>query len=149
MRHIAFTVIALAAYCTLAQAQAQAPAPAPSPVGIVAEVHGLVTMSFGSTVATVQPDTPVFDGARFVASSSGDAELKFKNGCDVKLKPNEWISVDSAMNCDQMLAAVHTLTGTAAGGTSIARTVVPLLGSAALVGAIARLPDGKITPTPR
>jgi hypothetical protein len=145
MRHTALTIAALAACCTFAQAQT----PAPSPVGTVAEVHGLVTMSFGSNVATVQPDTPVFDGARFVASSSGDAELKFKNGCDVKLKPNEWISVDSAMNCDQMLAAVHTLTETAGGGTTFARTVVPLLGSAALVGAIARLPDPKITPTPR
>jgi len=30
MRHIAFTVIALAAFCTLAQAQAPAPAPSPA-----------------------------------------------------------------------------------------------------------------------
>lgn len=145
MRPIALTFVALAACCMLAQAQT----PEPTPVGTVAEVRGLVTMSFGSSVATVLPNTPVFDGARFVASSSGEAELKFKNGCEIKLKPNEWISVDSAQNCDQMLAAVHTLTETAAGGSSFARTAIPLLGSAALVGAIARLPDGKITPTPR
>lgn len=145
MRPIALTLVTFAACCAHAQAQT----PEPTPVGTVAEVRGLVTMSFGSTVATVQPNTPVFDGARFVASSSGEAELKFKNGCEIKLKPNEWISVDSAQNCDQMLAAVHTLTDTAAGGTSFARTAIPLLGSAALVGAIARLPDSKITPTPR
>jgi hypothetical protein len=145
MRHIALTVVALAACCTFAQAQT----PAPAPVGSVAEVHGLVTMSFGSNVATVQPDTPVFDGARFVASSSGGAELKFKNGCVVKLEPNQWISVDSAMNCDQMLAAVHSLTDTAAGGTSFARTAAPLIGAAAFAGLVARQPNPKITPTPR
>jgi hypothetical protein len=145
MRHIALTALAFASCCSLAQTQA----PAPTPVGTVAEVKGLVTMSFGSNVATVQPNTPVFDGARFVASSSGEAELKFKNGCEVKLKPNEWISVDSAQNCDQMLAAVHTLTDTAAGGTSFARTALPLVGAAALAGLVARIPDPKITPTPR
>lgn len=145
MRPHLFPAIALAACCTLAHGQA----PSPSPVGTVAEVRGLVTMSFGSQVATVQPDTPVFDGARFVASSSGGAQLKFKNGCVVTLEPNQWIAIDGTQNCDQLLAAVHTLGDTAAGGASFARGMVPLLASAALVGAIARLPDPKITPTPR
>lgn len=145
MRHTLFPVFALAACCTFAYAQA----PAPSPVGTVAEVHGLVTMSFGSSVATVQPETPVFDGARFVASSSGGAELKFTNGCVVRLKPNEWLTVDSKLDCDQLVASVRTLGNTAGAGTSFARGIAPLLASAAAVGAIAKLPDGKITPTPR
>ena len=145
MRHPSLALVALAACCTAVQAQA------PAPVGAVAEVHGLVTMSFGSTVATVQADTPVFDGARFVASSSGGAELKFTDGCLVKLQPNQWVSIDSALSCDQRIAAVRMLSDsvTTAGATGFMREAVPLLVSTSLAGAIARLPENKITPTPR
>lgn len=136
----------LAAGCTCA-AWAQAPAP----VGSVTEVHGLVTMSLGSNVATVAPDTPVFDGARFVASSSGGAQLKFADGCVVNLAPNQWVAVDSKLDCPSRIAAVRTLTDVpgAAGGTMLARTALPLAGAAALAGVLAKLPDGQITPTPR
>lgn len=144
MRHASLALVALAACCTAVQAQA------PAPVGAVAEVHGLVTMSFGSTVATVQADTPVFDGARFVASSSGGAELKFTDGCIVKLQPNQWVSIDSALTCDQRIAAVRFLTDTAtAGASALMREAVPLLISTSLAGAITKLPEGKITPTPQ
>jgi hypothetical protein len=146
MRHLALTLV-LSTGCAFVHAQT----PAPTPVGSVAEVHGLVTMSFGSNVATVQPDTPVFDGARFVASSSGGAELKLKEGgCVIKLQPNQWVSIDSSLSCDQQTAAVRMLTpDNVAGSSSYMREIVPLLTSTALVGAIRRLPDGKITPTPR
>jgi hypothetical protein len=142
-----FTPILLAASC--ASAWAQAPAPVPTPIGQVTEVRGLVTMSFGSQVATVQPDTPVFDGARFVASSSGGAELKFSDGCVVKLQPNQWLSVDGSRSCPQQIAAVRSLTEGVFADSSFARTTLPLLGAAVAAGAVARLPDGKITPTPR
>jgi hypothetical protein len=148
MRHSSHFLLAFVAASCCAATWAQAPAP--TPVGTVAEVHGLVTMSFGANVATVQPDTPVFDGARFVASSSGGAEIKFKDGCVVKLLPNQWISIDSKDDCDTRIAAVRTLSETVAGGSRFPlRDMIPLLGSTALAGAIARLPDPQITPTPR
>jgi hypothetical protein len=146
MRHPTLAFLAVAGCCAVAWAQA----PAPQTLGTVAEVRGLVTMSLGANVATVQPDTPVFDGARFVSSSSGEAEIRFKNGCRLKLLPNQWVTIDSAQDCDTLIASIRTITDTnAAGGTLFARDLVPLLGSAALAGAIARLPDAPITPTPR
>ena len=154
MRHSIFFVLAIVAGACgavsgAAWAQTPASTPAPTPVGTVAEVHGLVTMSFGATVATVQPETPVFDGARFVASSSGGAEIRFKDGCVVKLQPNQWIAIDSKTDCDTRIAAINTLSDTLAGGGFPMREAIPLLASMALAGAIARLPDAPITPTPR
>lgn len=144
MRRSTFLLLA-AASCTSVWAQV----PAVEPIGLVSEVRGLVTMSFGSNVATVQPDTPVFDGARFVASSSGDAELKFDNGCVVKLRANQWLAVDGSRNCQQQIAAVRSLTESGVfADSSFARTALPLLAAAAAAGAVARLPDPKITPTP-
>jgi hypothetical protein len=138
----------LIAACSCA---AWAQAPVPKPIGAVAEVHGLVTMSFGANVATVQPDTPVFDGARFVASSSGGAQLKFTDGCVVNLAPNQWIAIDSKLDCPDRIAAVRTLSDTAvaSAGGGLLRTALPLAGVAALAGALARIPDPKITPTPQ
>ena len=129
---------------------AWAQTPTPAPVGSIAEVHGLVTMSYGSTVATVQADTPVFDGARFVASSSGGAQLKFSDGCLVNLAPNQWMSVDSKADCPTRIASVRTLSEVGGAGEGLfARTALPLAGAAALAGLVARLPDRQITPTPK
>jgi hypothetical protein len=106
-------------------------------------------MSFGSNVATVGADTPIFDGARFVASSSGGAQLKFSDGCLLNLAPNQWVSIDSKLDCPSRIAAVRTLTEVAAGSDGLIRTALPLAGAAALAGAIARVPDKQITPTPK
>jgi hypothetical protein len=151
MRHPSLAFIAVAACCVV---RAQSPAPAAAStatqVGAVAEVKGLVTMSLGANVATVQPDTPVFNGARFVAGSSGEAEIRFQDGCVLRLKPNQWVTINGADSCELRLAAVQTLSGNIAGGASFfGRDTLPLLGSALLAGAIARLPDAAITPTPR
>lgn len=130
-----------------ASAPAQASADAASQLGKVTEVRGLVTMSLGSRVATVQPQTPVFDGARFVASSSGKAQLKFDNGCVLELEPNHWVTIDRELTCKALIASIHSLDGIMLAAPL--PDIVPALGSALLGAAVYRLPDGSITPTPR
>lgn len=146
MRSHIISFLAIAACCGAVHAQT---ATIPE-LGEVAEVRGLVTMSLGSTVATVVPDTPIFDGARFVTSSSGGAMLKFKNGCTIELKQNEWIQIDSTKDCSSLLASVKSTVGPAAAGDSLfARSALPLIGAAALAGAVIKLPNPEITPRPR
>lgn len=152
MRHAILTVIASAACCWAVQAQTSRPADTPTPtqVGSVTQVRGLVTMSLGANVATVQPDTPVFNGARFVASSSGEAEIRFRDGCVLKLEANQWVTIDGEIACAARIAAVQTLPDNlAVAGGFFGRDTLPLLGSVLLAGAITRLPDPAITPTPR
>ena len=140
------TLLALIAATSCAAAFAQAP----QALGKVVEVRGLVTMSLGANVATVVPETPVFDGARFVAGSSGGAELKLSDGCVVKLGANQAVAIDAAFSCDQQIAAIQTLTDTAVGaGSMFARNALPALGFLALAGVVNRLTETQITPTPR
>jgi hypothetical protein len=150
MRHSALAFLAVATCCVAVRAQTPAAAPTAAQVGKVAEVKGLVTMSLGANVATVQPDTPVFNGARFVAGSSGEAEIRFQDGCVVRLKPNQFVTINGEDVCDLRIAAVQTLPdNVATGGGLFGRDNLALLGAALLAGAISRLPDGAITPTPR
>jgi hypothetical protein len=128
--------------------------PAPQPLGTVSNAKGLVTMSFGSQVATVQDGTPVFDGARFITSSGGSVELDLSGGCAVKLEPNQMVTVSSSMTCQQQVAAVVTLTDVAgAGGAqALLRTAAPLLAAGALAAAVIardRVSEPEITPRPR
>jgi hypothetical protein len=133
-----------------ASASAQTPAPPPpQALGSVTEIQGLVTMSLGSQVATVQTNTPVFDGARFVTSSSGTAEIKLTNGqtCLIDLKPNQMVTIDSAYNCRQQISAIQSIGDTLAGGSSfIGRDGIALVGAAALAAAVGRIKDPEITP---
>jgi hypothetical protein len=126
------------AFCAFAAAAFAQPAPTVEMLGAVKEVHGVVTMSFGSQVATVQPETPVFDGARFVAGSSGSAQLSFQGGCVLDLKPNEWVTIDKALSCQQQVAAIQTLTNVAGAGLFASPHTLPLLGISTLTGVVAK-----------
>jgi hypothetical protein len=140
-------VLAIALGCT---SGAWAQAPAAAALGSVTHVEGLVTMSLGSQVATVQPGTPVFDGARFVSSSSGSLEFSLPGGCNVGLQPNQLVQVSSSLTCSQQIASVVSLPAGAAGNSLFAlRSALPLAGSAAAAAAVARVPEPEITPRPQ
>jgi hypothetical protein len=150
MRRFTFALISLTACCA---AWGQAPTqPAESAqleqLGKVTEVRGLVTMSLGSRVATVQPQTPVFDGARFVSGTSGKAELRFDNGCVLHLEPNEWVTIDRKLECKALIAAIHPLDGSLLAAGAVP-DIVPLLTTSLLGAAVYQMPNASITPTPR
>ena len=145
MRHIAFLAAAAAlAFALAVQAQQAIVAPIAPPnvklLGTVREVQGLVTMSFASQVATVAPNTPVFERTRFVASSSGRARLIFDNGCDVTLEPSHWVYVEDIEKCPEPVPLI--------GGAPGFADALPLLGAALLGGVVGTVSEPKITPTP-
>lgn len=98
----------------------------PAKIGKTTQVEGLVTVSDGASVSSVALESPIFDGSRYVTSSSGTVTLKFENGCEVRLKPNQSVTARQA-TCEVLLASVRSLSDQATlvalgGGAS------PLLG---------------------
>lgn len=108
-------------------------------LGTTTEVNGLVTVSSGMNLATATQGMPVVDGARYVTSSGSFATLKLNNGCVLRMKPNQSITVDGQKTCEQLLALLETSrdsmvamqAGTAGGFNPLVGMAV--LGGAALV----------------
>jgi hypothetical protein len=135
-KSIALTAALAVSVCALAQTQA--PAPAPAQLGTVENVQGLVTVSDGTSIGNVVNGNPVIDGSRFVTSSSGSALLKMSNGCDIRLKPSQSLTVQSGLNCDALIAAVQSLGGNNGVFAALANPLVGIgtLASAALIATV-------------
>ncbi|MEO8654038.1 MAG: hypothetical protein ABI409_07940 [Ramlibacter sp.] len=119
-----FFVVLLALFTATAFAQDK------ERLGTVDNVQGLVTVTTGATGSTTATGNPIISGMRFVASSSGSADLRFNNGCVVKLKPLQAVTVLRSMTCEALLAAVQSIGGSVAGG-SFATGAVATAGLAA------------------
>ena len=130
----------LSAALACAPLLAQTPGvPAVPVVGKTAEVKGLVTVSVGTNVRTVTGIVPVVDGSRFVTASTGFAVIRFDDGCDVKLDPNQAYTVEAEKPCAARIASVQGLPGAA--GTVFAGVDVlsPLLALGLYAGGVAVL----------
>lgn len=101
-------------------------------LGSTAETRGLVTVSDGATVASVVDGQPLFEGQRYVTSSTGEVTLKFRD-CEVKLKASEFVVVDERRICAGMIAAIQSVPGAPAAGTFAGFN--PLWTAGAVVGA--------------
>lgn len=124
-----FTLLNCVLASTLALAQTQTP---PKSLGNTVDVQGLVTVSSGTQVAGVVNGSPVFNGTRYVTSSTGYVTLNFGR-CEVKLKPNQSVVVDEDKVCEGMIAAIEPVPGP--GGVFADGTpLLLLLGAAAAFG---------------
>jgi hypothetical protein len=139
---------------------AQTPAAPPAPVvGKTAEVKGLVTVSHGTNVRTVTGTVPVMDGSRFVTASTGFAVIRFDDGCDVKLEPNQAYTVESEKPCAARVASVQGLPGGAGSVFAGVDALRPLLAIGLYAGGVVALDSiggsgtgalggGGVTPNP-
>ena len=93
---------------------------AQEPLGTVDNVQGIVTVTSGTTGGTAVTGFPIADGMRFVATSSGSAVLRLKNGCDIYLQPGQAVTVLRSMTCPELLAAVQNVGGVKVAGGSFA-----------------------------
>ena len=103
------TLVALGSVLVAVSAFAQAP------LGTIGSVQGLVTMTDGAAGGTVVPGSPITNGMRFVATSSGSAVLRLNNGCVLTLQPGQAVTVLQNMTCQQLTASVQQ-----AGGVTVA-----------------------------
>jgi hypothetical protein len=111
----------------------------PPPVGKTAEVKGLVTVSYGTSVATVTGTIPVMDGSRFVTASTGFATIKFEDGCEVVLKPNQAYTVEADKPCAARIAGVQGLPGAAGNVFAGTDALRPLLAIGLFAGGVLAL----------
>lgn len=102
-------VICSALFAAGAFAQAQ--------LGKVTEVQGVVTVTDGVRGGTATVGAPITEGSRFVTSSNGVTTLVLDNGCTIRLRPNQAITVRNQA-CNLLLASVENLGATpvASGG---------------------------------
>lgn len=133
----ALVVILLAGSAALS-AWAQAPQKEPKVVGKLVNVEGIVMVSSGQSLANAVNGTNLIVGNRIATTSSGAVTLNFDNGCDIKLKANESITVVSSDNCAALLAAVRPVPGAgvpvaAAGSVSLVPVVLFAGGAAAVI----------------
>ena len=136
-------VFALAAIVFSAGAIAQ------SQIGTIASVQGLVTMSDATKVTTVLLGSAVLDGASVVTSSTGFTTISVNGGCDIRLTPNQSVTVTKDKTCAALLAAVTPLpagtvvagtgAGVGAGGAAAGSggaSLLPLIGAAVIAAFI-------------
>ena len=109
---------------------------AQAPVGTVASVQGLVTVTDGTTGGTAAAGTPIKNGMRFVTTSNGSAVLRLNNGCEVRLRPSQAVTVLQSMNCRELLAAVQSVAPTVVAGNGSAATGALATGGLVAGGAI-------------
>src|SRR6185369_10534255 len=106
-----FIAVSLVLVSGAAFAQAQ--------LGTINSVQGIVTVTDGAVGGTTSPGSPINNGMRFVATSSGSAVIRLNNGCVVSLQPNQAVTILQSMTCAEQLAAVQPIGGGvgAAGGS--------------------------------
>lgn len=89
---------------TLAFGSAVAQSKKDEPIAKIIELDGLVTVADQNQLVNGSLNLPLFKGARVLTTSTGVATVEFDNGCRVKLKPNESLTVDEN-ECKALLLA--------------------------------------------
>ena len=84
---------------------------AQAPLGTVGNVEGLVTITDGTTGTTAAPGSVITDGMRVVTTSRSSATLQLNNGCTLTLQPNQSVTVERRMTCQELNAAVRSVGG--------------------------------------
>lgn len=109
-------------------------------IGRVNQVRGVVTVSDGASVGVAEGGAPFVEGARFLSSPLGSAELVLNNGCTVNLKANESLLVREQIGCDCLRATIESVPGGSArslpvwflGTTAASGVLAAISGSLAL-----------------
>jgi hypothetical protein len=130
----------LVALASIACASAMAQAP----LGSVTNVQGVVTATQGTTGTTVIVGTPITNGARFVATSTGSVTLRLNSGCVVTVPSAHAVTVLQSMTCEQLTAAVQPVSATATLGqgpvftsdTALLNGIIVVTGAAIVIGGI-------------
>ena len=98
-----------------------------SVIGKVTELAGVVTVTDGVRGGTATLGSPVVDGSRYVTSSNGRVTLRLDNGCDIKLEPNQAVTVRERP-CAALIASIQSV--------GVAAVLATSTGGSAAAGAL-------------
>jgi hypothetical protein len=101
----------------------------PQAAAVVTRVEGLATMNYEQTVRTVQPGTPVPQGATIFTGAGGSISIEAVisgSPCEVDLGPGQAFTMAAGKSCKQLVSSVQNLAtataaaaeGTGGGGTA-------------------------------
>jgi hypothetical protein len=104
-------------------------------VGTLENVQGVVSVSNNGVVSSVAGNTSLSNGSVILNSGTGSSFVRLANGCTIALKPNQFVTINSAATCADLTASVKTVGAAVVAGGS--PTPAPfLVGGALLTGAI-------------
>jgi hypothetical protein len=104
-------------------------------VGTLENVQGVVSVSNNGVVSSVTGNTSLSNGSVVLNSGTGSSFVRLANGCTIALKPNQFVTIDSAATCADLTASVKTVGAPVVAGGS--PTPAPfLVGGALLTTAI-------------
>jgi hypothetical protein len=86
------------------------------PVAKVADLTGLVTVSRSNTMGNAIKDTPLKNGDQVATAASSTALIRFKDGCDIKLEPQQAVKIDEGDACAAIVWSTGGAPVVAAGG---------------------------------
>lgn len=101
-------------------------------VGALESVQGVVSVSANGVVSSVTGNTSLSNGNVVLNSGNGSSFIRLANGCTVALKPNQFVTINSAASCSDLLASVKTVGAPVVAGG--APTMAPFLIAAGVVG---------------
>jgi hypothetical protein len=116
--------MALAALLACADVWAQQQQPV---VAHLKQVTGNVLVSREAGLATGNEAQPITNGSRIITTANSTAIVVFDNGCEVRLKENERLEVDSNRPCALMLVQAVGPAPLAAVGAPIMGTLLPVV----------------------
>jgi hypothetical protein len=93
-------------------------------------VVGNVLVSKETGLASGAEDARLTRGARVITTTNSEAIVKYDNGCEVRLKPNQRFEVDADKPCEVLIAQVESIlaepvAAIPAGGGGLLSTGIP------------------------
>lgn len=101
-------------------------------VGTLENVQGVVSVSNNGVVSSVTGNTSLANGNVVLNSGTGSSFVRLANGCTFALQANQFVTVNSAASCADLIASVKTVGAPiVAGGSPIA---APFLIAGGVIG---------------
>jgi hypothetical protein len=139
MRHGNAMKIATPSLCLLLAVAAASFAQEPPPtVARLKDVHGNVLVSRETGLASGDEALRLAQGTRVITTANADVVVAYDDGCEVRLKENQRLEVDTSKACVLRVAQASSIlaepagmaTAAGAGGAAVFLATLPALGGA-------------------
>jgi hypothetical protein len=78
-------------------------------VGTLENVQGVVSVSSNGVVTNATGNTSLSNGSVVLNSGNGSSFIRLANGCTVQLNAGQFVTINSAASCSDLLASVKTV----------------------------------------
>ena len=97
-------------------------------------VNGNVLVSQEAGLSTGNAAQQLTNGTRIITTANSEAVVVFENGCEIRMKENERLEVESGKPCALILAQPLGVAPVAATGLVIPAVILPIGAAGVLIG---------------